>query len=331
MMLNDGDTMLTLTPLQLSIVIGVLAVLIALYLIGRFHIVPEDETFMIRDWDNDFKYPLKKGPNLLLDPRERVIKGAKQPRFEFPSRDGADNPITGHLCDNRTGKLNLKPQFCAPSLIANTNEPRRMRVDAWVQFRADRPRVGDVHALGHNFGRAMVKRIESAFRTEFAGRKDEKVREDEREIQEAVLKRLLDLEKTKPLGVVFENIDFDFKEERMSFRGGAPSALGAASEDGVRPIAAPGQGVAFMHFEDFDAIMNLFPTEERTQALLFILEMQTRRDIAAALANSGQLVVVTAQELGLTSAAVQLDAMKAEMRPPGPKAPGPSALAQPRA
>jgi hypothetical protein len=46
-----------------------------------------------------------------------------------------------------------------------------------------------------------------------------------------------------------------------------------------------------------------------TQALLAMLEMQTRQNIAEALAGSGQLVVVTAQELGLASATAQRDAV----------------------
>ncbi len=46
-----------------------------------------------------------------------------------------------------------------------------------------------------------------------------------------------------------------------------------------------------------------------TKALLAILEMQTRQNIAEALASSGQLVVVTAQELGLASAGAQRDAV----------------------
>jgi hypothetical protein len=46
-----------------------------------------------------------------------------------------------------------------------------------------------------------------------------------------------------------------------------------------------------------------------TAALMALLEMQTRQNIAEALAASGQLLVLTPQELGLISAAAQRDAL----------------------
>lgn len=298
------------------IAIGIVALLLILYFGRRVYNVQADETFFIRDWENDFKRGLKKGINVLLDPRESVIRGANKPRYEFPSIDGADNRTTGHLRNEKTGALDLKQQFCAPSFIALTNEPRRMRVDAWVQFKVDSTKLQRIHDLGNSFGRALVKRIENAFSDQFGARKDEEVRKDRHVISEAVLKELVDFEKSKPLGLEFEIIDFEFKEERASLRG-----PGEKGEDG-RPLSAPGQGVAFMDVADLDAIMNLFTGPERMRALLAILEMQTRRDIADALTRSGHLVVVTAQELGLAGTAVQLDAMKKLLPPDGSTPPG---------
>ena len=46
-----------------------------------------------------------------------------------------------------------------------------------------------------------------------------------------------------------------------------------------------------------------------TGALLAMLEMQTRQNIAEALAASGQLMVLTPQELGLVSADAQRSAL----------------------
>jgi hypothetical protein len=64
-----------------------------------------------------------------------------------------------------------------------------------------------------------------------------------------------------------------------------------------------------------------------TAAILALLDMQTRQNIAEALAASGQLVVVTPQELGLISAAAQREAA-ARARPAagmdGPPAHGPN-------
>ena len=68
-----------------------------------------------------------------------------------------------------------------------------------------------------------------------------------------LLQRLRDVEKTNPLGLEFEHVDFDFREERASVR--------TDKGEDTRTPAMPGQGVAFMDVADFDSIMNLFPAE----------------------------------------------------------------------
>ncbi len=74
-----------------------------------------------------------------------------------------------------------------------------------------------------------------------------------------------------------------------------------------------------MEASEYDVIMNLFPNPaDKKEVLLAILEMQTRRDIAEALARKGQLVVVTAQELGLAGAATQMEALRKAAAPVAP-------------
>ena len=59
--------------------------------------------------------------------------------------------------------------------------------------------------------------------------------------------------------------------------------------------------------QQIDQLADVFTDRDpaSTAAFLALLEMQTRQNIAEALAASGQLIVVTPQELGLAGAAVQ--------------------------
>ena len=62
-----------------------------------------------------------------------------------------------------------------------------------------------------------------------------------------------------------------------------------------------------------------------TSAVLALLDMQTRQNIAEALAASGQLLVLTPQELGLLGAVAQRDAlMRGRANAEAPGAHGPN-------
>jgi hypothetical protein len=69
-------------------------------------------------------------------------------------------------------------------------------------------------------------------------------------------------------------------------------------------------GVLALRPQQIDQLADVFTNRDpaSTAAILSLLEMQTRQNIAEALASSGQLVVVTPQELGLISAAAQREA-----------------------
>ncbi len=63
--------------------------------------------------------------------------------------------------------------------------------------------------------------------------------------------------------------------------------------------------------QQLDQIGDVFNKRDpaSTAALLALLEMQTRQNIAEALAASGQLIVVTPQELGLVGDVAQREAL----------------------
>src|SRR5262249_11520061 len=93
--------------------------------------------------------------------------------------------------------------------------------------------------------------------------------------------------------------------------GAAAGAAGAPALVNGAARAGRTAGVLALRPQQLDQLADVFNGRDpaSTRALLQILEMQTRQNIAEALANSGQLVVVTAQELGLAGLAAQREAM----------------------
>lgn len=312
---------------EIAVVIGAaLAALLALwalltFVVGRVVVVPADEFYVTNDWNQNFKRALPPGTHFLLNFRERLVNGEKAPLYTFPSRDSQNKEAQGQL-RLKSGAISKRTQFCAPVFTALTQESLHMLVEPLVQFRADLDRAKDLVDVGENFGLALCSRIKQAFTVEFGKREDQELKDELKSVEDSVLKTLQEIETREPLGVVFETISFNFRQDREPHRL-RRAVLGpqlgpdvVTSAEGRSPHP---EGVAFMEAAEYDVIMNLFTEpDKKMQALLAILEMQTRRDIAEALAKSKQLVVVTAQELGLASSSVQLEAMRAKGLPPAP-------------
>ena len=73
--------------------------------------------------------------------------------------------------------------------------------------------------------------------------------------------------------------------------------------------------------QQIDQLADVFKNRDPAalNALMALLDMQTRQNIAEALAASGQLLVLTPQELGLIGAAAQREALARRVAPaPGP-------------
>jgi hypothetical protein len=120
------------------------------------------------------------------------------------------------------------------------------------------------------------------------------------------------------LGVNFHTMSFTYTsadEFAAAHPAGAPGVAGAPTapaEGGAlgAPVAraAPVRsGAMSLRPQQLDQLADVFrqQTPESTAAILSVLEMQTRQNIAEAMASSGQLIVVTPQELGLAGATVQ--------------------------
>jgi regulator of protease activity HflC (stomatin/prohibitin superfamily) len=284
--------------------------LLAGYLLGRIYIVREDEALMIQDLEK-FKRGDKGGVRILWNPFESVIKGREAPLLEYPALDENRKPIKLQLRNARTGRIDLLNKICVPTAFpATTKDKRHLSVECFVEFNIDFGRLRDVYNHGRNFGLTLVTHIEAAIRAEFGMRNDQEVLSQQNMVENAVLAYLQNAEASNPLGVRYHKVTYRFTDVRQAMMAPAPAETGASQAAGAtRPIRHP--GVAWFDEEHFDTIGDLFQhrVEDRTHGLLAILEMQTRRDIAESLANSGKLIILTSDELGLTGGGVQLDAI----------------------
>ena len=306
-----------------GVVAAVLLAAIA-YLVSRYYEARHDRTYMTHD-ERGFRRALE-GKVVLWDYEEKVVKGPEAPHVEFVALD----PATGgrrtvRLLDTRTGSVNLRPQYCAPlPFEAVTADGHKVIVEARVQFSLNLKLLKHVYDI-QEFSLALETRIHSAFRAEIGKRKDEELRAGLHEIERAAVAHLRQAEAEgdeagepgMALGVNFHTASFTFTQ-RDEFAVGLPFASGIGV-DGQTPAPAlidaaraamRAQGVLALRPQQLDQLADVFSGRDSASsaAILSMLEMQTRQNIAEALAASGQLIVVTPQELGLVTANAQRDA-----------------------
>jgi hypothetical protein len=229
--------------------------------------------------------------------------------------------------DAKTGSINLRPQFAAPLPFDTvTEDDHKVTVDARVQFSINRDLLSHIYEV-QELSQALDARIHSAFRAEIGKLKDEVLRASIAEVERGVVARLRQLEeegdekgeKGMALGINFHTASFSFVEQdefAVALPGLAPGAAPtpeqAAAIDRARQ-AARAQGVLSLRPQQLDQIADVFEGRDpaSTAAMLAMLEMQTRQNIAEALAAAGQLVVLTPQELGIAGVDAERDAARA--------------------
>ncbi len=291
------------------------------YIVTRYHEARYDRTYMTHD-ERGFKRALQ-GKVVLWDWEESIVKGATAPQIEFVALD----PASGgrrmvKLLDARTGAINLRPHYCAPMPFeAVTADKHRVVVDARVQFSLNRDLLKHVYEI-QEFSLALETRIQSAFRAEIGKRKDEELRASLQDVERGAIDQLRRAEdegdekgeRGMALGVRFHTASFTFTQpdEFASPALAAVAALppGASVEQqAAARAAARAQGVLSLRPQQIDQLADVFKGRDAAgnAAILALLEMQTRQNIAEALAASGQLIVMTPQELGLASAAALRD------------------------
>ena len=331
-----------------GVLVGLLLVAAGYYVFIRYYEARTDRTFMTHN-ELGFKRALR-GKGVLWDYEETIVKGPTAPRVEFVALD----PATGkrrnaRLLDMRTGSVNLRPQYCVPlPFNATTADSHKVIVEARVQFSLNRELLRYVYQL-EDFGLALETRIHSAFRAEIGQRHDEELRSALHEVEAGVVKRLRQGERDgdeegeegMALGAVFHTASFTYVEADDPAASSFGLPVGTAPPPVLDATGAPivatrrlssGQSLLSLTPQHIDRLADAFKGRDpaSTQALLAMMEMQTRQNIAESLAASGQLVVLTPQEMGLFGAAAQQGAMMRRENAPAPQ-PNGALQAQPRA
>lgn len=322
--------------LMISIAALVLVILLAaiFYIARRYYEARYDLTYMTQD-DRGFRRALN-GKVVLWDWEENVVRGPTAPHIEFVALD----PATGgrrvvKLMNPRSGAINLRPHYCAPlPFDAVTADSHKVIVDARVQFSLNRELLKHVYEI-QEFSLALESRIQSAFRAEIGKRNDEDLRTSLQEVERGAIERLRRDEdegdeageKGMALGVRFHTANFtytqpdEFATPAMSVSGAPLPANATPEQQAAARALARAAGVLTLRPQQIDQLADVFKNRDPAAlaALLAVMDMQTRQNIAEALAASGQLLVLTPQELGLIGATAQRDALARRVAPaPGP-------------
>jgi hypothetical protein len=320
--------------IAIAALVGVILLGAIFYILTRYYEARYDRTYMTQD-ERGFRRALE-GKVVLWDFEENVVKGPAAPHIEFVALD----PATGgrrmvKLMDERTGSINLRPHYCAPlPFDAITADTHKVTVDARVQFSLNRALLKHVYEI-QEFSLAVESRIQSAFRAEIGKRNDEDLRMSLQEVERGAIERLRRDEdegdeageRGMALGVRFHTANFtytqpdEFAAAPMSLAGAALPANATPEQHAAARALSRAAGVLTLRPQQIDQLADVFKNRDPAAltALLALMDMQTRQNIAEALAASGQLLVLTPQELGLVSAAAQRDAIARRVAPaPGP-------------
>lgn len=314
--------------LVVGAIVLVLAIAVMGYISTRYYEGRYDRTYMTQD-ERGFRRGLK-GKTVLWDFEESIVKGPTAPRLEYVALD----PATGGrrtvpLMDAKSGSINLRPQFAAPLPFETvTSDDHKVTVDARVQFSVNRDLLKHIYEV-QDLSLALDTRVHSAFRAEIGKLKDEELRASIAEVERGVITRLRQLEeegdekgeKGMALGINYHTASFSFAlqdEFAVSIPGLAPGVAPNAEQSAALERArqaARAQGVLSLRPQQLDQIADVFKGRDPagTAAVMAMLEMQTRQNIAEALAASGQLVVVTPNEIGLVGIGAQRDAARARV------------------
>jgi len=321
--------------IAIAALVGVVLLAVIFYVWSRYYEARYDRTYMTQD-DRGYRRALE-GKVVLWDFDESVVRGPSAPHIEFVALD----PATGgrrmvKLMDPRTGAINLRPHYCAPlPFDAVTADSHKVIVDARVQFSLNRALLKHVYEI-QEFSLAMESRIQSAFRAEIGKRNDEDLRASLQEVERGAIERLRRDESEgdeagepgMALGVRFHTANFTYTQPD-EFAAPVGGALATASlpanatpeQHAAARALARAAGVLTLRPQQIDQLADVFKNRDPAalSALMALLDMQTRQNIAEALAASGQLLVLTPQELGLIGAAAQRDALARRVAPaPGP-------------
>lgn len=307
---------------------AIILIALIVYVVSRYYEARYERTYMTHD-ERGFNRALR-GRTVLWNFEESVVRGPTAPDVSFVALDSATGGRrTVRLLDPQTGAINLRPHYCVPlPFEAVTADAHKVVVEAKVQFSLNRDLLKHVYEI-QDFAQALETRIQSAFRAEVGKRQDEELRAALHEVERGAIAQLRQAEEEgdeagepgMALGVRFHSASFSFTQADEFAQGSAVSTAVAIPADATpeqqaafraaAAASARGQGVLSLRPQQFDQLADVFKNRDpaATAALLSILDMQTRQNIAEALAASGQLIVLAPEDFGLVGAAAAREAI----------------------
>ena len=290
----------------LSIVAGVVALLlliglgVLIYKSVRTFDANPNHTYVVQD-KGEIAGALRE-PATLWNPSMSVLRDKDAPDITFPARRQKTGEIyMRSLVDKRTGRISLTVNTCTPPpFMSTTFDGHQLEITANVVFRLDIERIHIPSQLD-NFGATLADRIENHFDNEISKLKDEQIRAHQTEIEQKITRKLREIEikpdeeliSGMPLGIKVYEASFSFRDPMRQRE--LDSLNDAANGEGraIGPIWLDPTRIDRMA----DVLTDRSP--EVRDAVLRLVELQTRQNIVETLCKSGGLVAFTAKELGL--------------------------------
>lgn len=240
-------------------------------------------------------------PATLWDPKMSVLRDKDAPDITYPARKSQTGEFfTRALVNRRTGRISLTVNTCTPKPFRSlTLDRHQLEITANVVFRLDIERIHICSQLD-NFGATFANRIENLFDNEITRCNDEDIRGQQTRIEQAVTQSLREIEEdTKgdsmlngmPLGIKIYEANFSFVE--VDTMAEAQAAQSGPDGKPIGPIWIDQQHIDKLA----DTLANREP--EVRDAVMRMIELQTRQNVVEMLCKSGGLVAFTAKELGL--------------------------------
>jgi hypothetical protein len=254
---------------------------------------------------------------------EYIVRGkANAARFEFLTRNrdeaGAWTVKKLHLMNPRTGALDLRVHTMEvrPFKVSSADH-HEMEVHATIEFQLDRARLFRCFQFG-NLGDALLTRLEGFIRAQINKRQNEEVAKDITNIREEIWREMKEPEDTDNEKLkAWRGQNGNGILPNAYFKGTQSRALGIhitalslqvqqLDEDQQLPAEAGGQQASALMIPPkfLDNLRDMFArggadSAGANEALLQTMEMHTRENIARHVSKSGQMIIISSDDLGL--------------------------------
>lgn len=292
--------------------------------------------------------------NILSTDHEYVVRGEQNAkRFQIDSRDRDEKgewfEKKIYLMNPRTGELDLrKHTMILQPFEVHSNDHHLMRAYASVEFQLDQDRLFRCFEFG-NIGNTLLSRAENNIRAQISGLENQEISPN----IESIINNLFDYiqgieqrdfekfnewksdsennsdysiffkqNRSDALGIHVTNVSVQVEQidpapdpETMAL--GSVMTISPAHLDNVRDMflqinnRSNNTNVNYLEPSEKDRVN---PYTAANQALLQMLEMHTRENIASKMGQSGQMVVISSDDLGLARASVFRSGIKVEQK-----------------